>query len=533
MTAIRETTPKSWSPDPVRPSRSARARVAVLAAVALATSIAGLAARPARAGVAPPPAEQIRAKLAAYMDEAAAQGFTGAVVVARGGEVFLEKGYGKIAPGSDAPVTPETVFTVGSITKQFTAAAVLVLEQMGKLSVDDPITKYFDGVPADKRGITIDLLLSHRAGFPDAIGDDFERIGRDAFVRRAMATPLLFRPGTGYRYSNVGYSLAAAIVEKVSGEPYERFLHERLFAPAGMKDTGYLMPHWDPSRLAHGVDDDGGDWGTLVGRAFRGGGPGWNLVGNGGLHSTVGDMLRWHRALMGDAILTAASKAKLYAKHAKEPGGTWYGYGWSIEDTPWGEMVTHNGGNPYFFADFLRFLHDNVVVYYATSSRDHRMWRLARPLAQIVFTGEAPELEPPPPPLVAPGEGPAPPAGSPAARWRLPGTPAGLRAGELLSAVTTTDLAARRSFAESGFAPAMLERRGVDGLVGLLARMRGDLVPEDAQGDGFEVRGTRSGGPGEVTVVLERRKRPPMEITVKIEPAGPHRITALGVEIGD
>lgn len=473
------------------------------------------------------PAAELHQKLASYLDAAAAEGFTGAVVVARGGEVLLEAGYGRIDPDEDRPVTPDTVFPVGSITKQFTAAAVLKLEEMGKLSVSDPITQWFDGVPEDKRGITVHHLLTHQAGFPGAIGDDFERVGRDEYVRRALATPLDFTPGTAYQYSNVGYSLAAAIVEKASGEPYERFLHDHLFAPAGMKDTGYHLPHWDPARLAHGVTDDGGDWGTLVGHAFTDGGPGWHLVGNGGIHSTVGDMLRWHRALTGDGILSAASKAKMYAKHVEEGGGTWYGYGWSIEPTPWGEAITHNGGNPYYFSDFLRFPAADVVVYYSTTSRDRRMHRLARPLAKIVFTGEVPELEAPRAALVAPGEaGPAAPEGTAAARWGLPGTPVGLRAGEFLAAIVSSDPAQRRAFVEAAFAPEVIERRGVDGLMEVLGRMAEDVGE-------FEVRGLRPGGDARLGVALERAGRPePMEITVEVEPDAPYRIVGIGVEIG-
>lgn len=488
---------------------------------AAALLVAAALALGARADEAP----GVQGALAAFMERAAAEGFTGAVVVARDGRVLLEAGYGLADPDDDVPVTKDTVFTTGSITKQFTAAAVLDLEEEGKLSVSDPITKYFEGVPPDKRGITLHHLLTHQAGFPGAIGDDVERVGRDEYVRRALATELRFPPGEGYDYSNVGYSLAAAVVEIVSGRPYEAHLRERLFEPAGMAETGYVLPAWKPSRLAHGVTDDGGDWGTVVERALSGGGPGWHLLGNGGIHSTVGDMLRWHRALQGDGILGPAAKAKMYARHADEGGGTWYGYGWSVEPTPWGEMVTHNGGNPYYFADFLRFLEDDVVVYYTTTSRDRRMHRLGRPLAEIVFTGEVPELEPRPGPLTA--AGPAAPAGSPAAKWGLPGSYRGQRAAELLEAIVTEDAAHRRAFVESALAPEMVERRSVEGLVEIL----GSLQEEAGE---FGVRGVRPAGENRVEVVLDRKGRPaPMSLILELEPEEPHRILSIEVRVGD
>jgi len=469
---------------------------------------------------------ELRSRLEGYLDTAAHEGFSGAVLVARSGRVLLERGYGARVPGTDEAVRTDTVFTTGSITKQFTAAAILRLEQQGKLAVDDPISKSLGEVPEDKRAITIDHLLSHRAGFPGAIGDDRERVGRDAFVRRALATPLLFPPGDGYEYSNVGYSLAAAIVERVSGKGYEQFLHDELFVPAGMRDTGYHLPQWAPERHAHGVRDDGGDWGSLADVMLPDGGPGWNLLGNGGILSTVGDMYRWHRALMGDALLTSASKARLYARHAEEPGGNWYGYGWSIEPTPWGEMVTHNGGNPFFFSDFLRFLDADVVVYYSTSSRDRRMRRLGRPLARIVFTGEVPGLEPRGPDLRPPGSGAPAAEGSAAARWGLPGTPEGERAGLLLDVLAAPGPDARAAFAADGFGAAMRARRTPDEHRALLERMRGDL------GD-FALRGFARVDEG-LLLVLEPGTAPgPMKITLQVEREPPHRISGLGVQLGD
>ena len=516
------------------------ARRAVLAALAL-LPISAEAARSAEAAVGETPAPatpssgtklsdaELRARLERWLDAAAAEGFTGAVLVARAGAVLVDQGYGARVPGVAAatdPVRSDTVFTTGSITKQFTGAAILKLEEAGKLSVSDPISKHFAEVPADKRAITIHHLLTHQAGFPGAIGDDAERIGRDAFVRRALATPLAFAPGTKYDYSNVGYSLAAAIVEQVSGESYEAFLRERLWLPAGMAETGYHLPNWDPKRHAHGARRDGGDWGSEADNFFTGGGPGWHLLGNGGVLSTTGDMLRWHRALASDRILSPASKAKLYAKHVDEGGGTWYGYGWSIEPTPWGEMVTHNGGNPFFFADFLRFLDSDVVVYFTTSSPDRRMRRIGRPLARIVFTGEAPPLEPKQAELAAPGSESA-PEGSAAKRWGLPGSGAGETAARLLDALASADPAARAGFARESFGAGPKTRRGEDGIVKLLERMKGDL-------GAFQLRGYRREDGGGLTLVLTPGDQPgPMKIELEFEPEPPHRIGGIGVTLGE
>ena len=163
--------------------------------------------------------------------------FNGSVLVARDTHIVLLGAFGVADPRTGTPNTTRTLFSTGSVTKQFTAAAVLELESKGKLSVQDPIAKYLDSVPTDKQGITIHHLLTHSSGLPASLGPDDEELGRDSLVRRALATPLLFEPGSAYEYSNVGYSLAAAIVERVSGKSYGDFL-QTLWKRAGLVRTG-------------------------------------------------------------------------------------------------------------------------------------------------------------------------------------------------------------------------------------------------------------------------------------------------------
>ena len=339
-------------------------------------------------------AGELGKELDRYMRRLEGLGHTGAAIVARGGEVLLRKGYGLADPESGRPVTPDTVFTVGSITKQFTGAAVLRLEEAGKLRLDAPITTWFAEVPADKRGITLHQLLTHTAGFPGAIGDDFTSPGRDAFLRMALETPLLFEPGARYEYSNVGFSLAAIVVEEVSGKSYEEFLRTELFLPAGMQHTGYRLPRYRPEEMAVGYRE-GERWGSFLERESFVSGPSWHLKGNGGIQSTVGDMLRWHEALEGESILSAEAKEKYYARHVDEGfGDSWYGYGWALMVTPRGtRLVTHNGGNMIFSADFRRYVDEGVVVF-TTSARTEFIADLAASaLAEIVFGG-SPELPP-------------------------------------------------------------------------------------------------------------------------------------------
>jgi CubicO group peptidase (beta-lactamase class C family) len=324
------------------------------------------------------------------MSRLSAFGFSGALLVAQGGAVVLSKGYGLANRSERIPVDQDTVFTVGSITKQFTAAAVLKLEMQERLAVGDSISKYFEDCPPDKEQITLHHLLTHTAGLESDYGStDFEPVTREELVKRVLAAPLRTAPGAVFHYSNAGYSLLAAIVEKISGVSYEGYLSENLWKPAGMFDTGYRLPQWKKARIARGYVQEE-EWGTILERPWAADGPYWNLRGNGGVHSTVEDMYRWHQALDGEGILSKEAKAKYYKPWAAEgpEGRSHYGYGWSIVESPHGKLITHNGGNGVFFADFLRYIDAGVTIYIASNTAEWKATALSALIAGIVFGKE-------------------------------------------------------------------------------------------------------------------------------------------------
>jgi CubicO group peptidase (beta-lactamase class C family) len=295
-------------------------------------------------------------------------GFAGVVLVAKDGAPVFAEGFGPADRERGLRWTPATVSDIGSITKQFTGAAILKLEEDGRLKVTDPISAYFQDVPADKASITLHQLLTHSSGLtdPEEAGD-FDPIPLPEYLRKVFARPLLFAPGKGYEYTNANFSLLGAIIEKLSGRSYEAFVRERLFLPAGMYETGYLLPRWGDGRMAQGYRD-GTLWGTVLGRPMAVDGPHWALRANGGIHSTVYDMLRWAQALLDVHILTAESMKKYWAPHVSEGGDTFYGYGWSIATGPGGvKIVTHNGGNGIFFADLAIVPDARMVVFLMTN----------------------------------------------------------------------------------------------------------------------------------------------------------------------
>ena len=330
-----------------------------------------------------------------YLSRLEALGYSGGLAVTKRGETVLLKGYGKADRERGSPMGPDAVFNLGSITKPFTAAAILRLQELGQLRTGDPIARFFERVPEDKAAITLEHLLTHSSGLEsDFSPTDYEPTTREEYVRRALASKLLFTPGLGYEYANAGYSLLAAVVETVTGKDYESALGELVLKPAGMAETGYKAPRWAPTRIAHGYRE-GQDWGTILGRIQDPGAPFWALRGNGGLHTTLADMVRWNAALQGDAVLTAASRESYVRPRVAEgPGArSHYAFGWAVETTPHGTLVQHNGGNGIYVAELLRFVDEGVMIFLASTVAELKATPVVPALTAIVF-GEPYDLPP-------------------------------------------------------------------------------------------------------------------------------------------
>ncbi|UCG61524.1 MAG: beta-lactamase family protein [Candidatus Zixiibacteriota bacterium] len=325
---------------------------------------------------------EIAQKVDDYLTRLVPFGFSGAALVARGDKVLLNKGYGLAIVADSTPNDSRTIFSTGSITKQFTAAAIMKLEMMGKLNTDDPISKYFENVPEEKQSIRLHHLLTHTAGFPGALGSDFEIVDREEMMKRILEAPLKFPPGEEFGYSNCGYSMLAAIVELASEMTYEEFLQEHLFKPAGMEYTGYRLPDWSGVTVAHWYAGDI-DNGIPLDKDY----PYWNYIGNGGILSTAGDMLKWHLALTGDKVLSAEARAKLYTPFLND-----YAYGWDVLDTERGTLIQHDGGSMLgCAADFKRYVDSSVtiVLFSNRSGSEFLMDKGVRNrVADLVFGGE-------------------------------------------------------------------------------------------------------------------------------------------------
>ncbi|WP_338733925.1 serine hydrolase [Mangrovimonas cancribranchiae] len=333
-------------------------------------------------------------KIDSYLKASATNGFSGVVLVAKKGEVILSKGYGWADRENKIPNSPATVFNIGSVTKQFTASAILKLVEQGKIKTSDKISSYFAQTPSDKKDITIHQLLTHTSGISNRAGGfRYNEASKEQFLKEFFESTLQSKPGTTYQYANANYIMLTAILELVSGQTYNAFLQENLFAPAQMTSTGYKSIHFSTERLAHGYyynrdDEKWTDWGTTQ-QHLPYNNNHWYSIGKGDIHSTIEDLYKWHVALKNNAVLTSKTRETQEKAHVAENDNmtSYYGYGWAISKTDRDtKIVAHNGSNGLYFADFVRFTDNDVVVIYITNvflGRESE--NVAREIGNMIF----------------------------------------------------------------------------------------------------------------------------------------------------
>jgi D-alanyl-D-alanine carboxypeptidase len=281
------------------------------------------------------------------------------------GRVTKIAGYGLADVASETPATPETVYKIASVSKQFIAAAVLLLAQDRKLSLDDPVSRHLPGTPASWQRITLRHLLTHTSGIVRE-SPAFRRMENRpdlALIEAAYPLPLRFAPGTKWEYCNVGYITLAEIVTRVSGRPWAEFLQSRVFGPLGMRETAPTNAQPRPAR--HAVGYDGKDNAKVADDWVA-------LRPSGAFRSTVGDLVKWDAALETDAVLTAATRREMWAAVRLNDGTRHpYGLGLHTETRAGGRRVVwHTGGLPGFASYFGRFLDDGVTVILLTNGND-------------------------------------------------------------------------------------------------------------------------------------------------------------------
>lgn len=309
-----------------------------------------------------------------------------ALVVARDGAVVTTRTYGSADLARKAPVTRDTVFELGSVTKQFTAMAVMMLVEEGKVSLDASIATYLPDVPDHWRRITVRHLLTHSSGIQEylSVPDLAEKVhaaaDHDEITRILFESlPLEFAPGDTWAYSNSGYLLLGNIIERVSGKSYWEFLRERVFEPLEMRSTRSSDPRAKIRNRAAG-------YGWAEGRFEAREPVAENAYAAGAIVSTIQDMARWEAALHSRRLLKEASYEEMWTPLSLSRGGTppfSYGFGWVIDRHHGEPVVLHSGGTPGFSSAIHRYLKDGVSVIVLANAGDRIVDHLALDIAGL------------------------------------------------------------------------------------------------------------------------------------------------------
>ncbi len=285
-----------------------------------------------------------------------------AVLVIDDGKIIFRHAYGLADTENNTPVTPQTNFRIASVTKQFTATAIMLLVDESKLSLDDTLDTFFPGFPAYGKRITVRHVLNHRSGLPDyedlvPEGTTLQLHDRDVLTLILDTDKPLFAPGTQYKYSNTGYALLALIVEQVANQPFQTFVHERIFKPCGMgHSVVYIrgLNEITDRAFGHGRQDD--RWKRDDQSATSA------VLGDGGIYSSIDDLAKWVAALHDQKLLGEQAYRQMYTPVATDNPAIRYGFGWRIDTYKGETRYHHTGGTRGFSLCLQRFPDRNAAV---------------------------------------------------------------------------------------------------------------------------------------------------------------------------
>lgn len=300
------------------------------------------------------------------------------VLVIRHGEPVLIKSYGMANLEEGTPVRPETNFRLASITKQFTAACILLLVERDQLSLDDTLTELFPGFPAYGASITLQQLLQHNSGLIDyegMIADDYvgQVSDRDALRKMYEVDHTYFTPGSEYRYSNTAYAMLAMLIEDMSGQTFPAFLQENIFGPLGMQHTvAYQKGISTVSNRAYGYTVENGKV-TFSDQSTTSA-----VLGDGGIYTSVLDYFKWDQSLYTDQILSAASREAMWTGNFGD-----YGLGWRVDSKDGHRRLHHDGSTSGFRNYVIRYPDEQMTVLVLTNRRGPDAMPLAEAVAAL------------------------------------------------------------------------------------------------------------------------------------------------------
>jgi CubicO group peptidase (beta-lactamase class C family) len=314
--------------------------------------------------------------------------FTGSVLLAQGGHILLSKGYGLADWDNNAGNTPDTRYYLGSVTKEFTATSILILQQNGKLSVKNSICDYIPNCPAAWQPVTLHHIMTHTSGIPEVDTSSLSPDSPSAWIASYDNVGLSFTPGSEYSYCSVCFQILAYVVEQVSGQPFDQFVEQNILQPLGMTNTGFDcdvyyaagnhangQASWQSSAMELGWDNLSPQWSFLF--------------GSGLLYSTTEDLYKWDQSLYTHQILTQDSLDAAFTPYVTADlfPDSQYGYGWFISPTPIADhrLIWHDGVIDGFRTYIGRYVDDDITLIFLSNLASVDNYSVGQSVQQIIF----------------------------------------------------------------------------------------------------------------------------------------------------
>ncbi len=356
-------------------------------ATAAATQVTATA-HPMRPALTNSPGSQIASQVdSLFNSQVAHDQFSGSVLIAKDGHILLAKGYSMANWQTQVPNTPLTRFYLGSVTKEFTAMAILLLQQRGKLDVHKPICAYISPCPSPWQPVTIHNVLTHTSGIPELDTSELSGASPAAWIASFDSHPLHFTPGSEFDYCSVCYQILGYVVQQVSGMPYSQFMLQNIFLPLHMYATGFDSTAFYNLRFdAHGYNT----WKNESDQLGWQMGPSWSfLFASGLLYSNVGDLYRWDQSLYTTLLFSRQTLNEAFTSYTSGSlfAGSTYGYGWFIANSPVAghRLVWHDGVIDGFRTYIGRYIDDHITVIFLSNLATVDSPVLAQKVQRVVF----------------------------------------------------------------------------------------------------------------------------------------------------
>ena len=326
----------------------------------------------------------------AHLQQLTIKGFSGAVIVEINGEKILQAGYGFADRENKVPYTTKTISDLASLTKQFTATAIVYLSQAGYFKLRDSLGKFFPELQLPQSKITIEQVLTHSSGLSEYSGPDYKELSKEGLMQKVRQQDLEFEPGERYLYSNTGYSVLALLIEKITNKDYEEVVSDLFFKPNDLR-IGLNLHDFSEDDFAVYYQNKRNKGNSYLKKKQLKENY-WALKGNAGFYASADEVYRWHKTLQNDSLISPQVKAELFYPRFKRSENLYYGYGWNIRTDNTGKVnqISHGGSDDIMSCYWMDLPQSRTWIYVSSNNSEFKATSITLDILNIIKKRQLP-----------------------------------------------------------------------------------------------------------------------------------------------